>query len=289
MSEANLSWTVGAVKITRIVEVEMPIPHDPSNPFLLDATPDALKEIPWLYPHYVTPEGHLRLSIHALLVEAPGVRLVVDTCFGNDKPSAFLGGRALSTSFLQHMQDAGWPRDSVNAVICTHLHSDHVGWNTIREGDHWVPTFPKARYLMGKKEFEFWSGVDSEDIASVLSASIQPVFAAGLVDLVDMDHVLSPEIRLIPTPGHTPGHVSVMIESQGQSAMITGDAVHHPSQIARPHWSPPFDTDQIASEATRRSMYDTVADEPILVIGTHFAAPTAGHVKRDGDSYRFDG
>ena len=289
MSEANLSWTVGAVKITRIVEVEMPIPHDPKHPFLLDATPEALQEIPWLYPHYVTPEGHLRLSVHALLVEAPGLRLVVDTCFGNDKPSAFMGGRALSTSFLQHMQDAGWPRDSVNAVICTHLHSDHVGWNTIRDGDRWVPTFPNARYLMGKAEFEFWSGVDDADTASVLSASVQPVFDAGLVDLVDMDHVLSPEIRLIPTPGHTPGHVSVMIESQGQSAMITGDAVHHPSQIARPHWSPPFDTDQAASQATRRSMYEAVADKPILVIGTHFAAPTAGHVTRDGDSYRFDG
>ena len=289
MSDKNLSWTVGAVKITRIVEVEMPIPHDPGNPFLLDATPEALKEIPWLYPNYVTAEGHLRLSVHALLVEAPGLRLVVDTCFGNDKPNAFLGGDSLHTSFLQQMEAAGWSRDSVNTVICTHLHSDHVGWNTIREGDGWAPTFPKARYLMGKKEFAFWSEVDNEDISAMLSASIKPVFDAGLVDLVEMDHVLSPQVRLIPTPGHTPGHVSVMIESEGQSAMITGDAVHHPCQIARPQWSPPFDTDQVASEATRRGMYDSVADKPVLVIGTHFAAPTAGHVKRDGDSYRFDG
>ena len=284
-----LSWTIGAVKITRVLEIEMPIEHNKTNPFLLDATPEALAEVPWLYPNYVTPEGHLRLSIHALLVEAPGLRLVVDTCFGNDKPSGFLGGKALHTNFLQQMEAAGWSCDSVNTVICTHLHSDHVGWNTMKDGDRWVPTFPKARYLMGKTEFEFWSGIDHAEIAEVLSASVKPVFDAGLVDLVDMDHVLSPEVRLIPTPGHTPGHVSVMIESQGQSAMITGDAVHHPCQIARPHWSPPFDTDQIASEATRRLMYESVADKPVLVIGTHFAAPTAGHVVRDGDGYRFDG
>ena len=104
-----------------------------------------------------------------------------------------------------------------------------------------------------------------------------------------MDHRLSAEVRLIPTPGHTPGHVSVMIESEGEVAMITGDAVHHPSQLAYPDWSPPFDSDGKASAVMRRKMFEDTADKPILVIGTHFAAPTAGHVVRDGQAYRFDG
>ena len=110
---------------------------------------------------------------------------------------------------------------------------------------------------------------------------------AGLVELVEMDHVVSPEIRLIPTPGHTPGHVSVMIESHGEMAVITGDLTHHPCQLAHPEWSPPFDSDPQESEATRRSMFALWSDKPILVIGTHYAAPTAGHIKADGDAYRF--
>lgn len=283
-----LTWQVGAVQITRIVEMELPIAYDERRPFLSQATPEALRATPWLYPDYVTEEGHLRLSIHALLVEAPGLRLVVDTCVGNDRPRAFLGRQPLATAFLEHMARAGWPRESVDTVVCTHLHVDHVGWNTMLEGGRWVPTFPNARYLIGKAEFAHWSAVDDEEQQTILSDSVKPVFDAGLADLVEMDHRLSAEVRLMPTPGHTPGHVSVAIESQGERAMITGDAMHHPCQLAHPDWSPPFDSDQVASEATRRRILEAVADQPILVIGTHFAAPTAGHVKRDGAAYRFE-
>jgi glyoxylase-like metal-dependent hydrolase (beta-lactamase superfamily II) len=115
------------------------------------------------------------------------------------------------------------------------------------------------------------------------------VFDAGLADLVEMDHRLSDEVRLTPTPGHTPGHVSVAIDSRGERAIISGDAIHHPCQMAHPHWSPPFDSDPDASVVTRRALLEAVADQPILFIGTHFAAPTAGHVKRDGEGYRLDG
>jgi glyoxylase-like metal-dependent hydrolase (beta-lactamase superfamily II) len=176
----------------------------------------------------------------------------------------------------------------VDAVVCTHLHVDHVGWNTMLEGDKWVPTFPKARYLIGRKEYEHWMGEGDEEQQVILSDSIAPIFEAGLAELVDMDHRLSPEVRLVPTAGHTPGHVSVAIESKGERALITGDFMHHPSQIARPHWCPPFDHDTAASTQTRKAMIEDLADGPVLVIGTHFAAPTAGHIVRDGDSYRFD-
>lgn len=284
-----LSWRIGDVTVTRVVEMEMPVPYNPKRAFLREATPEALAAIPWLAPHYVTPEGHLRLSIHALLVEAPGLRLVVDTCIGNDRPRSLVGGQALSTDFLESFEATGWTRESVNAVVCTHLHVDHVGWNTMRDGDRWVPTFPKARYLIGRREYDHWSAEGDAEQQVILSDSIRPVFDAGLVDLVEMDHVISPEVRLVPTPGHTPGHVSVRIESAGEVGLITGDMVHHPCQLAHPEWSPPFDSDPAASAIMRRSVFESTAEQPVLVIGTHFAAPTAGLVRRDGDAFRFEG
>lgn len=284
-----LRWRIGDVTVTRVVEMEMPVPYNPKRAFLKEATPEALAAIPWLAPHYVTPEGHLRLSIHALLVEAPGLRLVVDTCIGNDRPRRLVGGQSLSTGFLQAFEATGWTRESVDAVVCTHLHVDHVGWNTMREGEGWVPTFPKARYLIGRREYDHWSAEGDDEQQVILSDSIRPVFDAGLVDLVEMDHVISPEVRLVPTPGHTPGHVSVRIESAGQVGLITGDMVHHPCQLAHPEWSPPFDSDPAASAVMRREVFEGAADQPILVIGTHFAAPTAGLVRRDGNAFRFEG
>ncbi len=282
-----LSWKVGAVTITRVVEMEMAIRYHPERAFLPDATPEALRRIGWLYPNFVDDDDAMRLSIHALLVEAPGLKLVVDTCIGNDRPRQFLGGKPLATTFLKDLADAGWSRDSVDTVVCTHLHVDHVGWNTMLENGAWVPTFPKARYLIGRQEFEHWNAHEDAEQQAILSDSVKPILDAGLADLVEMDHRISPEIRLTPTPGHTPGHVSVMIESEGQTAVITGDMTHHPCQMAHPNWSPPFDSDPKAAASMRARLFAEWADKPILVIGTHYAAPTAGHVKRDGAAFRF--
>jgi glyoxylase-like metal-dependent hydrolase (beta-lactamase superfamily II) len=283
-----LSWKIGDVKVTRVVEMEMPIPYHPKNTFLKEATPEALSEMKWLYPHFVSPDGALTLSIHALAVEAPGLKLVVDTCIGNDRSRGILGGEKLQTSFLEHMKEIGFGRDAVNAVVCTHLHVDHVGWNTMLDGGKWVPTFPKARYFIGREEYAHWKSVDAEEQKEILADSVQPIFDAGLAEEVEMTHRISPEIRLMPTTGHTPGHVSVVIESKGETAIITGDMMHHPCQIGRPDWTPPFDSDKDASRATRKAMLKDWADKPILVIGTHFATPTAGHVKKDGAGYRFE-
>src|ERR1051325_4021665 len=155
-----LSRQVGAGKITRVVEMEMPIAYSPETTFLKEATPAELRKLPWLYPHFVNDKDEMLLSIHALLVEAPGLRLVVDTCIGNDKPRSITGGHGLATEFLKSMADAGWSRESVDAVVCTHLHVDHVGWNTMHQDGKWVPTFPNARYLIGKMEYEHWSAVE---------------------------------------------------------------------------------------------------------------------------------
>ncbi len=282
-----LQWRIGAVTVTRVVEMDFPAPYHPQYSLLPAATPEALREMPWLYPDFVDADGTLKLSIHALLVEAPGLRLVVDTCIGNDKPRNLIRQQVLSTPFLARMAEAGWPRDSVTAVVCTHLHVDHVGWNTLKVGDKWVPTFPNARYLIGRVEHDYWSAADDDNQAEIMADSVTPIFAAGLADLVEMDHRLSPEVRLMPTTGHTPGHVSVVIESEGETAIITGDMMHHPCQIAHPEWAVRFDEDGDAAAATRHDFVRRHADTPVLIIGTHFAGPTAGHIVADGERWKF--
>jgi glyoxylase-like metal-dependent hydrolase (beta-lactamase superfamily II) len=283
-----LQWKIGDVTVKRIVEMEMPVKYNPKHSLLPQATPEELRKMPWLYPHFVSEDDRLLMSIHALLVEAPGMRLVVDTCIGNDKPRAFLRGEALSTPFLKQLADAGWSRESVNAVVCTHLHVDHVGWNTMKDGDRWVPTFPNARYLIGKVEYEHWAKEGDEEQQNILGDSVKPIFESGLADMVELTHRISPAIRLIPTTGHTPGHVSVLIESKGESAVITGDMVHHPSQFTHPDWDDRFDNDARTAESTRRAFVKDFGDKAVLVIGTHFATPSAGHIKKDGERYRFE-
>lgn len=279
-----LIWQVGRAKIIRVVEMDLPVPVM----CMRAATAAELRKSAWLYPHFVDEDAKtLKLSIHALLVEAPGVKLIVDTCIGNDRPREITGGQALATAFLQHLGEMGWPRDGVDAVVCTHLHVDHVGWNTMLVNGKWLPTFPKARYLISRREFDFWSACTDEEQQAMLGDSVKPVFDAGLVQLVDLDHVISPQIRLIPSIGHTPGHVSVMIESEGERAVITGDMAHHPCQMAHPDWSL-GDNDPKVAALTRSRLFAEWADQKILVIGTHFPAPTAGYVVRDGAAFRFE-
>jgi glyoxylase-like metal-dependent hydrolase (beta-lactamase superfamily II) len=284
-----LKWQVGDVTITRVLESETPFMRGGGPESAVpDAFPEAVREIGWLQPHFADETGKMRFSIHALLVDAPGLKLVVDTCVGNDKPRNVPFWNMLQTGFLAEFEKTGWTREDVNAVVCTHMHVDHVGWNTMLVDGNWVPTFPKARYLLGTDEWKHWSAEAEGEQRQILDDSIQPLFDARLVDLVPSDHRLSDEVRLVPTPGHTPGHVSVEIASKGRLALITGDLMHHPCQIARPDWSSNFDTDQNWSRRTRHEFLSDVAARDALVIGTHFATPTAGHVVRDGESYRLE-
>lgn len=282
------NWQIGDVKITRVVEVEVALPGGGENSMVMQAYPDAVKEIGWLRPHFATDEGHMRVAIQALLIETPTKRIIVDTCIGNDKPRVSPVFNMLQTQFLKDFEKTGWTRDSVDTVLCTHLHVDHVGWNTMLVDGKWVPTFPKARYLVGKREYDFWKQEEDADAKAILGDSVQPVFDAGLADLVADDHVVCDEVRLRPTPGHTPGHVSIVISSKGENAVITGDLMHHPCQMARTGWRSGFDSDGDMAEKTRASFLAEMADADTLVIGTHFATPAAGHVKRDGDGYRLD-
>jgi glyoxylase-like metal-dependent hydrolase (beta-lactamase superfamily II) len=278
-----LRWKIGDVRITRVQELEAP-----GLKWLLpDATPENLKTIDWIGP-FLSADGDALASVHALVIEAPDRTVVVDTCVGNDKERSIPFWNKLQTRFLQDFEEAGPGVDAVDAVVCTHLHIDHVGWNTRLVDGRWVPTFGNARYLLGRTEWEHWSREDDADTRQILGDSVRPVFDAGQVDLVESDHRLCGEIRLEPTPGHTPGHVSVRIASRGEEAVITGDLMHHPSQIAHPDWCAVVDTDREQALETRRSFLARYADTPTLVIGTHFAGPTAGRLVRDGDAYRLD-
>jgi glyoxylase-like metal-dependent hydrolase (beta-lactamase superfamily II) len=278
-------WRIGAVTVTRIVELEM---AGGTRFILPQAEPDTVLPIEWLRPNFIDEAGRLRMAIQALVVETPARRIVVDTCLGNDKQGRRIPRwNDLHGPFLADLAAAGYPRQSIDTVLCTHLHVDHVGWNTMLEGGRWVPTFPRARYLMGRVEFEYWRTQREHDHHHPIFAdSIAPVFEAGLVDLVETDHRVADEITLMPTLGHTPGHVSVRIASEGEEALITGDFIHHPCQMAHPEWSSTADDDPQRAERTRRAVFGHLAGSKTLLIGTHFTAPTAGRVLRDGDAFR---
>ncbi len=285
-----MKWRVGRVTVSKIVELEV----TGGSRFLLpEATYQAISPIGWLRPDFADEHGRLKMSVHALVIETQrgktrGRRIIVDTCLGNDKENRRIPTwNRMQTGFLADLAAAGYPRETIDTVVCTHLHVDHVGWNTMLVDGRWIPTFPNARYLMGRVEHAHWTAQrDREDMAAVLGDSVTPVWEAGLVDLVETDHRLCDEVSLVPTPGHTPGHVSLRIASDGDEALITGDFMHHPCQIARPDWCSTADSDPEAARATRGAMLARLADTPVLVIGTHFAGRTAGHVVRDGAGFR---
>jgi glyoxylase-like metal-dependent hydrolase (beta-lactamase superfamily II) len=279
----TLQWKIGDVRVTRVVEIET---VGGTRFILPQATREAVRDIAWLAPHFADADGRLKMSIHALVVETPSRRIVVDTCIGNDKERDVPAWSGLQTRFLTDLEAAGFPRESIDTVLCTHLHVDHVGWNTMLVDGAWQPTFPNARYLMGRDEFEYWRNETKAGDPRIFADSVRPVWDAGLVDLVDTDHRICDELRLIPTLGHTPGHVSVGISSKGEEGLITGDFIHHPCQMANPDWASAADFDSAAATKTRSEMFGALAGTPTLVIGTHFAAPTAGRIVRDGKAYR---
>jgi len=280
-------WKIGDVTVTKIVELET---TGGSRFILPQATREAIQPISWLYPHFADENGRLKMSIHALVIEIGDQRIVVDTCLGNDKQNRLIPTwNDRQGRFLRDLEEAGFPRESIDTVLCTHLHVDHVGWNTMLQDGEWLPTFPNANYLFGRVEFEHWSTqTDRADMVHILGDSVMPILDRGLAQLVEWDHEICPEIRLMPSVGHSPGHTSVVIESLGERAMITGDFAHHPCQMAHPEWSSMADYDAAQAEATRRTILNDLAGEPVLMIGTHFSGPTAGHVVRDGDAFRLD-
>ena len=249
----------------------------------------------WLHPHYATPDGRQRMNFQGFVVQAPGRVIVVDSCIGAGRQRDFDVFCDLPEGFLEDLESLGISRHDVDTVMCTHLHFDHVGWNTYKDPatGKFKPTFPTARYLFGRTEYEAWQNTirgDGVHTDTHLIECVDPIVAAGMADFIEADHVIAPGIYCEPSHGHTPGHVHVRISSQGQEAVITGDLMHHPMQCAMPHRPATFDMDKEAGRATRMGFVEKYADSGVMVIGAHFAGPTAGHITTHGEGdVRFDG
>jgi len=278
-------WNVGDVKITSVMESAERIPWAPLFPA---ETAEHYKKYDWLVPRFVTPEGQIILAVQAFVLEAGGRRIVVDTCVGNDKPREIPHCTDLQTAFLEDLVAAGFPPETIDTVLCTHLHFDHVGWNTRLVNGRWAPTFPKARYLFARREWEFCETLLKErtlDVRHILD-SVQPILDAGLADLVETNHRLTDEMWLEPTHGHTPGHVSLHISSRGQEAIVTGDVFHNPIQFAEPEICSIGCVDKEMSHKTRREFLSRYENRAARIFAVHFNDPV-GWIVRGNPNWRF--
>lgn len=279
-----MRWQIGDVSITRIVEVTS---SSLGAHILPQATPDLIAEIPWIRP-FVDERNALVMSFHSFLIETRETKLLVDTCIGNDKNLNYPKWNQMKSSFLSDLESLDASTAQIEAVLCTHMHVDHVGWNTRLVDGKWVPTFPNARYLYARDEWDHWQYDEDDSYGAVIEESVQPIFDQGLAHLVESNCEVTDEISLFPTPGHTPGHVSVKIDSRGEEAVITGDIFHHPCQMTHEDWCATADLDESRALATRSKFLRQFADRPVLVLGTHFAGPTAGRIVSDKDAFRLD-
>jgi len=235
-------------------------------------------------------QGVPRGLVQAFVILIAGYTIMVDPGVGNGKRrSAVPGWDDLHTDFISRLQATGAAPGEVDYVVDTHLHFDHVGWHTELVDGAWQPTFPTARYVMSAGEFGYWQSKPDNEIADQhagFTDSVLPIYEAGLVDLVNDDHVVIDGVRFMPTPGHTPHHVSVLIESGGQSAVITGDVAHHPCQLAHPDWASTSDFDPDLARTSRMRLVERFTDSDTLIIGSHYSDPVAGRIQRAGTSFR---
>lgn len=284
------AWHVGEISIEPIFEVDAGAVIDGILP---QASNAERLGVAWLRPRFVEADGRSRAIVQAFAIRAAGLRILVDPGVGDSKPRPEIPAwSGMHTSFLAALVEAGFAPDSVDVVLNTHLHLDHAGRNTsIDSRGVWRPTFPNARYLLVDRELDYWLGRPagpSPDAHTAIDDSVRPVLAAGLVDRVPSDFAVAPGVSLLPSHGHTPGHVSVLVESGGQAALITGDAIHHPIQLSHPDWGSVSDFDSRAAVRSRRDLLDRCVESGALLIGSHFAAPSAGHVVADGSAYRLE-
>lgn len=279
-------WTFGEVRVTRVLELP-PTAFDPAM-FIQATRKEILDHNEWLCPSFATEDGDIILHFQAFIIEAGGKRIMVDPCIGNDKPRGHPLLDGLDTAFLARMERAGFPRESIDVVLCTHLHVDHCGWNTMMVDGRWVPTFPNARYLFARAEVESARKEKDGDAEAIFADSVQPIMDAGLADLVDPDHVIVEGVRLMPTPGHTPGHCSVVITSGGREAIITGDVLHHPVQVALPDISSNFCWDDDIAIRTRRSVLEHAARNDTVLMVAHFAGSSGVYLKAYGNAWRVE-
>ncbi len=259
-----------------------------------DVTPDILaRHRAWLEPNLLDPAtGQLVIAFHSFVIRTPKTTILVDTCTGNEKP------RPHKTRFhqnhwpyLQALADARFQPEQIDFVLCTHLHADHVGWNTRLLDGRWVPTFPRARYLIAREEWEHWRVTELRERYTTdryFEDSVFPVVENGQADFVSMDHTIDQWVWLEPSTGHTPGHVNVRIRSGEAQAVMCGDIMHTALQVAEPDLNSCFCIDPEKSRRTRHDFLGKHAETPVLVMPAHFPTPTAGWVRAQGATFRFE-
>jgi len=283
---------IGDFEVRRITEFEGPFIAP--EVFFPDFDPEALKANPDMTgPRLIEPEsGKLVFSFHSFIVKTGRHTILIDSCLGNDKerPTRPQFHR-LRTPFLADLASAGVRAEDVDYVMCTHLHWDHVGWNTRLENGRWVPTFPKARYVMARREFEHWQAVQQrgEDSPHRLAFedSVLPVVRTGQSVLVEDDYALEDGLWFESAPGHTPGNVVIHARSRDDRAVFLGDVLHHQFQLMKPEWSTLACSDRELSRTTRMRLVEEYAERGTRLLPGHFPAPTAGRIVRHGSAYRY--
>ncbi|OED42025.1 hypothetical protein AB833_08095 [Chromatiales bacterium (ex Bugula neritina AB1)] len=285
---------IGDIQIDRLVESDGPFADagfllPDINPALLEQHRD------WLYPHYVEPVSNkIIMSFHSLIIRSPRATILIDCCVGNDKERPERPGwHQQNKPWLQRLAALGLQPEDIDVVLCTHLHADHVGWNTRLIDGRWVPTFPNARYIFGKIEYQYWQQATQQHNGEQplnhgsFDDSVLPVIEAGKAVLVDSDHQLESGIWLEPAPGHTPGNVIVHVKAATQHAILTGDVMHTAVQLANPDLSSRFCLDADLSRQSRKQLIDTYADTSVVLLPAHFPTPTAGFIVRNGNSFAY--
>jgi glyoxylase-like metal-dependent hydrolase (beta-lactamase superfamily II) len=284
------SFAVSDMTIHRIVDQETGF--TPILEFLPSLSRERLDENrSWLQPAALDPESDRAvLCFQSYVVRTPHHTILVDACIGNDKtfPLRPTWNKKTDGAWMAALKAAGVTVDDIDFVMCTHLHGDHVGWNTRLENGRWVPTFRNAKYLFSKKEYEYWEGVDRETPLDPMRESVLPIVDAKKAELVTSDHALDDHVRLMPTPGHTPDHFAVCIGHRGDAAVFTGDLIHSPIQARYPDLVMRVDYDQKQASTTRRNFLERYCDTETLCCTMHFPSPSVGYVKRWDDGFRLD-
>ncbi len=277
---------IGDVEVWRILEIHGPFlkPED----LYPTAGSDVGSIIEELAPGSICGQsGRLILPVQGFLLKTPSHNILVDSCVGNHKtvPGTPDWHKRSDNRFEAALSAAGVSFDDIDYVLCTHLHTDHVGWNTRLEDGRWVPTFPNARYLMPAAD----EAVQRDRNSDLYLESVLPVVEAGQAELVQTGHTLGDHVSLIPTPGHTPGHVAVKITSGDHEAVITGDALHSTAQCQHPEWHFKFDAEPERAVASRVDLLETVSEAECIVLGSHFTLPSTGRVTAENGVFRWKG
>lgn len=281
---------IGQLTLTRAVEMQMAF--DPFTFFPETTSADWAPHLHWLQPAAMSPsDGQLLLPCQSYVVRTSHHTILIDSCIGNHKerPHRSSWHQKTDSQYLTALAAHGLHTNDIDYVMCTHMHGDHVGWNTQLKDGRWVPTFPNAKYIFSQHELDIWQASGSpKHTMQPIQDSVLPVIAAGQAQLVSNDFALDDEVWLQSAPGHTPDHLAVNLASNGERAIMLGDMIHSPVQCQHPEWTVQADWDANLAKQTRRQMMSQLCEESTLILTAHFPLPSAGWFRRSGDAFTFE-